>query len=198
MRYTVVLAAMLFMLLAPGAAHAADAIVLNHTGLRAGPGRDYPLLANLHKGDRIQVLGCVRGWKWCEVTNGFMHGFVVAQRMGTDYYGRNVQIAIWGPKLGIPYVVFVERPYWERYYHDTPFYHERYDVTAHHNLTCYNDGRPGDCGMVVEEHRTTVVEHHYNGDDDGRWHGTPMYDHRSAPTSNNARWTNSDSWRYNN
>lgn len=169
MRYFAILAAVLVMLLAPASAKAADSIVLQHTGLRAGPGTQYPLLADMIRGQRIEVLGCIRGWRWCEVVAGGLHGFAVGERLGTNWYGRNVQVGYYGPRLGLPFVEFTEQPYWSKYYYDRDFYQTRYGHHEHgdyhDNLHCHDADHDGDCHPIVHEHR-----HHEGDHAEDHWH----------------------------
>lgn len=195
MRYMVLLAGMLFMLLAPGSAQAArDGFVLQHTGLRAGPGTGYPLLADLRRGDRIEVLGCIRGWKWCEIVAGGLHGFAVGSRIGTDFYGRNVQVGYYGYKLELPYVIFEEQPYWAHYYHDRDFYIMRYGPHRdyHNNLKCHDPDHDGDCHLIVRDHRHDEADHDYD-----HWHYDHDHDHDRDVHWNN-ELHNDNTWRMNN
>jgi uncharacterized protein YraI len=193
MRYMVLLAGMLFMLLAPCAAQAArDGIVLEHTGLRAGPDKSYPLLLDLRRGDRVEVLGCVRGWKWCEVVAGGLHGFAVGKRIGADYYGQDVQVAYYGYKLELPYVMFQEQPYWTQYYANRDFYQRRYGPHRdyHNNLKCSDPDHDGDCHAVVRDHRHDQYDHNYDRSYNGAQHDSGMR------WSND--WHNDNTWHVNN
>jgi uncharacterized protein YraI len=155
MRKTFILAGLLVMLLAPAMAQAAPGTVLNHTGLRAGPGKKYPLIAKLETGSPIDVLGCVTGWDWCEVVAGGVHGWAVGHRLGIGFAGQNVQVGIYGPRLGLPVVVFQEQPYWRQYYYNRDFYLQRY-------------GRGAPPPVMVQQRTTVVTTVH---------HDTPHHHH---------------------
>ncbi len=153
MRKTMILAGLLGMLLAPIAAQAAPGVVIHHTGLRAGPGKNYPLLARLEGGAPVDVLGCVTGWGWCEVVAGGVHGWTVGKRLGMVLAGRNVQVGLYGPRLGLPMVEFEERPYWAQYYRNRDFYVQRYVTGTPAVVVTHPD-------VVVQ--RTVVQEVHHD------------------------------------
>jgi len=51
----------------PAAAQAQYAQTAGWVNLRAGPARDYPLVASLPPGVAITVQGCIAGYSWCDV-----------------------------------------------------------------------------------------------------------------------------------
>lgn len=187
MRYTLLLAGLLAMLFAPISARAAESIVINHTGLRAGPGTGYPLLMRLPKGAAVDVLGCVAGWKWCEVVAGGVHGWAVGHRLSLPFGSRGgVQVDLYGPKLGLPIIVFQEQPYWERYYYNRDFYIVRY---GHHTVHCHDPDHDADCHPIYEMHDHDHHDHWYDSH-----HTTLQYD----DADHHHDWHNDDHWHYNN
>ena len=193
---------MLVMLFAPGSAKAADSIVLTHTGLRAGPGTQYPLIMDMYRGQRIAVLGCIRGWRWCEVVAGGVHGFAVGSRLGTNWYGRNVQVGYYGPRLGLPFVVFEEQPYWNKYYNDRDFYQQRYGRHAEHEMHCHDADHDGDCHVIVRDHRHHEGDHaedHWHHSDDAYVVQPENTDHHDDHDGHwTGDWHNDNHWHTNN
>jgi uncharacterized protein YraI len=52
----------------PTLSHAQDARTAKPVNLRAGPARDYPVVAVLPAGAAIGVQGCIADFTWCDVT----------------------------------------------------------------------------------------------------------------------------------
>ena len=67
------------LLLAPTAAMAAPGIVTESTGLRAGPGRGFPMVDRIPGGARVHIHGCLRGDAWCDVSWSDDRGWVSSQ-----------------------------------------------------------------------------------------------------------------------
>lgn len=51
-----------------GLASAQDAYTSRPMNVRAGPNRDYPLVAQLDAGAPLDVHGCLDDWSWCDVS----------------------------------------------------------------------------------------------------------------------------------
>jgi uncharacterized protein YraI len=93
--------------------------------LRAGPSRDYPVIAVLPPGFQVLVQGCLSDFAWCDVVTGYDRGWVYA---GNIFYNmdNNVQpIITWGPMIGVGVIGFAFDDYWPRYYRNRPWYRER-------------------------------------------------------------------------
>lgn len=93
--------------------------------LRAGPARDYPLVAALPPGTEVQIFGCTDDWTWCDVAVGPNRGWLFARHLDYAYQGRRVLIYGHGPTLGLPILTFSLGTYWDSYYHGRPWYGRR-------------------------------------------------------------------------
>jgi uncharacterized protein YraI len=115
----------LFCLTASSMVGAEPAFTLKPVNLRAGPARDYPLVAQLPPGAGVEVAGCLGGYSWCDVIAGPLRGWVYARNLGSPYQGQNVPILGYGPTLGLPVITFSLGTYWDRYYRGRPWYGNR-------------------------------------------------------------------------
>src|ERR1017187_6815101 len=88
--------------------------------VRAGPGRDYPLVAWLTPGTQVAVVGCLNTWKWCDVIVGPNRGWVYARFLASPYQNQNLTIISGGATIGLPMVTFSIVPYWNSYYRGRP------------------------------------------------------------------------------
>jgi uncharacterized protein YraI len=107
------------------AADAQTAYTARDANLRAGPGRDYPLVSWLPQGTPITVAGCYEGWRWCDVIAPPNRGWVYAGFLSYPYQGRTVTILDAGPMLGLALVPFSVGIYWDNYYRTRPWYGRR-------------------------------------------------------------------------
>ena len=76
--------------------------------MRAGPDTSYPQVAFVGRGVPVDVVGCVEGWRWCDVIAGPNRGWVWAQNLSYPYYDQPTIISYGGPTLGIP-LIFLDR-----------------------------------------------------------------------------------------
>jgi uncharacterized protein YraI len=106
-------------------ASAQTAYTTQDVNVRAGPGRDYPLVAWLTPGVQVTVAGCLDTWKWCDVIVGPNRGWVYARFLAYPYQNQNVPIISSGPMIGLPIVTFSIVPYWNNYYRGRPWYADR-------------------------------------------------------------------------
>src|SRR5262245_36256928 len=111
--------------LAPNLASALSAVVSDSTDLRAGPAYDFPVVDSIPSDARVNVHGCVRGYRWCDVSWRDARGWVPGQELAYLYQGRRVTIVDYGPRIGLPIEAFSFDSYWDRYYRGRPFYGER-------------------------------------------------------------------------
>lgn len=98
--------------------------------LRAGPARDYPVIAILPAGFEVLVQGCLSDYSWCDVIAGPDRGWVYAGNLDYAYEGGYVPLLDYGPQIGIGITGFFLFDYWDRHYRDRPFYRDR-DGWAH-------------------------------------------------------------------
>jgi uncharacterized protein YraI len=107
------------------AAQAQAAYAAKDVNLRAGPGRDYPVVAIVPSGAALAVQGCLSDYAWCDVIAGPERGWVYAGNIDYAYGDAYVPLASYGPALGIAIVGFVLFDYWNRFYVHQPFYRDR-------------------------------------------------------------------------
>lgn len=93
--------------------------------LRAGPSRDYPVVAILPAGISISVEGCLSDYRWCDVVAGPDRGWLYAMNIVYPYQGANVPVLTYGALLGISIIVFSIGPYWDDHYRARPWYPQR-------------------------------------------------------------------------
>ncbi|HLX27572.1 MAG TPA: SH3 domain-containing protein [Casimicrobiaceae bacterium] len=109
----------------PAMASAQTAYTTRDVNIRAGPARDYPLVAWVPSGTPLTVAGCYEGWRWCDVIAPPARGWVYAGFLSYPYQGGSVTIASAGPVLGIALVPFSIGVYWDNYYRGRPWYPKR-------------------------------------------------------------------------
>jgi uncharacterized protein YraI len=134
------LAATTFLSLA-GLPQAGEAAMDIYTGdsvyLRAGPNKDYPIVARLDGDTAVNIFGCITGWAWCDVAIGDYRGWVSGRHLRSDYHHRPRVVYSYGASIGVPIIVFEERSYWDRHYRHRSFYAQRRwrddDRDWHHN-----------------------------------------------------------------
>jgi uncharacterized protein YraI len=88
------------------AAGAQTAYTVRAANMRAGPGRDYPLVSWLPQGAPVTLAGCYEGWRWCDVIAPPNRGWVYSGFLSYPYQGRRVTILDAGPMLGLSLVPF--------------------------------------------------------------------------------------------
>ena len=96
-----------------------------YVNLRAGPSRDYPIVVTVPAGISLTVMGCVEGYRWCDVTVGSSRGWVYAGNIVYTYQGNNVPLLTYGPAIGIGITTFSVGSYWDNYYTGYPWYPQR-------------------------------------------------------------------------
>ena len=93
--------------------------------LRAGPSRDYPVVAHLGAGTTMTIFGCLEDYRWCDVIVGGSRGWVYSGNIVYPYQGQNVTVMSYGPSMGVGIVSFSLGNYWDNYYTDYPWYPQR-------------------------------------------------------------------------
>ncbi|HWI82445.1 SH3 domain-containing protein [Ramlibacter sp.] len=109
-----------------GAAQAQTlAYTARQVNVRAGPARDYPVVAVLPAGFQVSVQGCLSTYTWCDVLAGTARGWVYAGNIVS--YGQNTYAPLltWGPVIGVTILGFVIDDYWTQHYWNRPWYPER-------------------------------------------------------------------------
>jgi uncharacterized protein YraI len=93
--------------------------------MRAGPSRDYPVVATLASGTSMTIFGCLQGYKWCDVVVSGARGWVYSGNIVYPYLGRDVPVMSYGSTIGLGIVSFSIGNYWDNYYSDYPWYPQR-------------------------------------------------------------------------
>jgi len=109
----------------PCAAQSEFAHTSRDAHLRAGPAREYPVVAILPAGLPILVQGCLSDYTWCDVASGPSRGWVYAGSIDYAYEGRYVPLLTYGSRIGIGISGFILFDYWSEHYHDRPWYQDR-------------------------------------------------------------------------
>jgi uncharacterized protein YraI len=113
------------LVIGPSLASALTAMTTEPTNLRAGPAFDFPVVDRIPDDARVTVHGCVRAYRWCDISWRDARGWVSGDELAYFYQQRYVPIVEYGPRIGLPIVVFSFDTYWDRYYRGRPFYGER-------------------------------------------------------------------------
>ncbi len=98
--------------------------------LFAGPAPDYPVVAQIPPGTALDVFGCLSDYTWCDVALPGVRGWIDAQLIDYPYQGGYVPLLDYGAIIGVPITGFAIAAYWDRYYRNRPWYHDR-DRWAH-------------------------------------------------------------------
>jgi uncharacterized protein YraI len=109
----------------PTLASALTAVTTESTDLRAGPAFDFPVVDQIPSDVRVNVHGCVRGYRWCDVSWRDARGWVAGEELAYLYQGQRVTIVEYGPRIGLPVIGFAFDTYWDRYYRGRSWYGER-------------------------------------------------------------------------
>jgi uncharacterized protein YraI len=113
------------LVVAPNLASALSAVTTEATDLRAGPAFDFPVVDRIPSDVRVNVHGCIRGYRWCDVSWRDARGWVPGQELAYLYQDRRVTIVEYGPRIGLPVVGFAFDTYWDRHYRGRSWYGER-------------------------------------------------------------------------
>jgi uncharacterized protein YraI len=109
----------------PSVALAQEAYTNRTANVRAGPDQTYPVVAQLPPGVGLHVIGCIDGYRWCDVVFGGNRGWVYAGSLSYPYQSGRVPILGYGPVIGIPIITFSIGNYWDSYYRGRPWYRNR-------------------------------------------------------------------------
>ena len=91
----------------------------------AGPDGSYPAVARVDGGTPVEVMGCVRGYSWCDVALPGLRGWIYGGSLNYDYEGSPVPLLEYGPRIGLPIIGFSVGNYWGNFYRGQPWYHDR-------------------------------------------------------------------------
>jgi uncharacterized protein YraI len=125
MKFAFAVGVMLSALCAPAAARAYEAFIVSGGSLLAGPGPNYPPVADVSPGEPVQIYGCLDGYGWCDVSFKGYRGWFDGRQLAYPMNGVRVPLSGFGAQLGVPVVVFSLDDYWGRFYRDRPFYRDR-------------------------------------------------------------------------
>jgi uncharacterized protein YraI len=115
----------------PGVAAAQDrAVVTTEVNMRAGPSTGFPVVEVIPENGRVTVFGCLTEYEWCDVAwrgaRGWVDGDYLRYYYGTSY----VPLIEYGPRIGVPIIVFSFDSYWDSHYRRKSWYRQR--VHWHH------------------------------------------------------------------
>ena len=110
----------------PTLAHAQqEAFTGTYVNLRAGPARDFPVVASIGPNVEITVVGCVGDYRWCDVIAGPIRGWAYAGSIVYPYQGSRVALLGYGAAIGIGILVLDLGGYWDEHYRGRPWYGQR-------------------------------------------------------------------------
>ena len=95
------------------------------TYMRAGPGVDFPIVAQVLGGSVVDVYGCLSDFSWCDSSVQGIRGWIASIRLEFDYAGGLVPFPNYSQYFGAPIIGF-SFGYWDDYYRDRSFYRNRH------------------------------------------------------------------------
>ena len=95
------------------------------TNMRAGPGLDFPVIAQILGGSAVNVHGCVSDFSWCDASVQNVRGWVSTTRLEFEYGGNLVPLPRYYSAFDAPVILF-DFGYWDRHYRDRPFFRSRH------------------------------------------------------------------------
>lgn len=124
-RYACVLACVAASLGA-GSAAAQNAFTNRDANVRAGPDREFPLVAWVPSGTPLQVVGCIEGRTWCDVIppNG-ARGWVYGGFITYTWQNQSAPVTSSAGWIALPIIAFSVGAYWDNYYRNRPWYRDR-------------------------------------------------------------------------
>lgn len=106
------------------AADATPGLVTQNINMRAGPGVEYPLVAQLPQGTQTEIFGCLQGLSWCDVAIPGARGWVAGPGLQLVYDDRPEPLDGYGAAVGLPLVGFDVDSYWGHHYRGRPWFHD--------------------------------------------------------------------------
>lgn len=125
MRSALIIAVLTAAIAGPAVARDYQAFIVSLGSLKAGPGTEYPAVADVSPGEPVQVHGCLGGYGWCDVSFQGYRGWYDGHQLAYPLNGVRVPLAGFGGQAGVPVVAFSVEDYWGRFYRDRPFYRDR-------------------------------------------------------------------------
>ena len=125
----------------PQTASADEGYARSSGSLRAGPASNYPRVANVVRGESLEVYGCLRRYTWCDVSNGEDRGWFQGSRLGFTRDGRNLTLSNGSALLGLSILSFGLGDYWGSHYENRSWYNDR---RWNRDRSRPTSGRPGD------------------------------------------------------
>lgn len=107
------------------------AYTARQVNLRAGPDRDYPVVAVLPPGFQVSVQGCLDTYTWCDVLAGTLRGWVYAGNITSYHQNSYGPLLTWGPVIGVTILGFGIDDYWTQHYWNRPWYPQRHRWYGH-------------------------------------------------------------------
>ena len=130
---SLLLAGCLMIGVAPVAMAQSRAVTNTYTEMRSGPDGVYQVVATLSAGQQVSVYGCLQDYSWCDVSRNNDRGWVSAHQLNTySSSGSGDVLATVGAVVGIGVVGFIVNDYWNRHYHDRPWYGHPPPPPPHH------------------------------------------------------------------
>jgi uncharacterized protein YraI len=102
-----------------------SAFTTHDVNMRAGPDRHFPRVTWLRAGTPVNVVGCVDGWRWCDVIAGFNRGWIFARFLSTPFRNQPTVIFNAGGPIGVPLIDFSVNAYWGSHYRNRPWWNNR-------------------------------------------------------------------------
>ncbi|TVR11674.1 MAG: hypothetical protein EA385_00920 [Salinarimonadaceae bacterium] len=107
------------------ASASAPGYVTTHLNVRAGPGTQFPAVAVFPPGARVNVIGCTRGFRWCDVSARGIRGWVSAAYLEVNHRNRRARAPAIAAHIGLPIITFQIGSYWDSHYRAHSWYSQR-------------------------------------------------------------------------
>lgn len=121
MKARVAMALVIGFLLAPLPAGAESGFASASVNMRAGPGTGYPVLLVIPGGARLDIVGCLANYSWCDVSWGRTRGWVYGRYLQDRRTWRSVPLN--RSRFGT--TTFDFNNYWADHYRNRSFYRHR-------------------------------------------------------------------------
>jgi uncharacterized protein YraI len=121
--------------LTPTLAFGATGYISARVTMHAGPDPGYPAVRVIHKGEGVEIHGCLADWTWCDVGFNGDRGWLEANKILGESVSGRVPILSAGRDMGIGVVGYNLDEYWDTHYHGRfdrergrwqSYYHDRH------------------------------------------------------------------------